>query len=398
MPGGLVRHYQHQRDHTPDPDRRRDAERVLEDLRSLCRAAQAHEEHDEHATLTGFLEQAAGLHAQELDAATRPADHRLDDPPGEGHRGAGRRAARLRGGAAAVVAVDLLAGPRAARRGAAPVLRRRHPRQGPAADHPRRRARPAPDRRPLPVPHRSRAPADAQLARRLRPATDGHAARDRPATSSRARARVRPSTQRQEIHMPNHNHANVNPPARTHAEAAALFRRPFAPGAIGFRAMTKVAVQRPAVRRRAGRRLHRRAVGDPAAERGRPRPLAPAVPDAAGRVHPGRQPAGVPRVPADRHAPGRGGRARRRRRLRGPRRDGLGLVRRRQGAVLRRAQARRGRRRDRRLPVHLARGGRAADRPARHGRCSASAGRARATCSSSRPRPSSGCATATRRG
>src|SRR5690349_6500834 len=29
-------------------------------------------------------------------------------------------------------------------------------------------------------------------------------------------------------------------PARTHAEAAALFRRPFAPGAIGFRAMTKV--------------------------------------------------------------------------------------------------------------------------------------------------------------
>ena len=70
MPGGLVRHYQHQRDHTPDPDRRRDAERVLEDLRSLCRAAQAHDEHDEHATLTGFLEQAAGLHSQEVDAAT----------------------------------------------------------------------------------------------------------------------------------------------------------------------------------------------------------------------------------------------------------------------------------------------------------------------------------------
>ena len=46
MPGGLVRHYQHERDHTPDPDRRRDAERVLEDLRSLCRAAQAHDEHD----------------------------------------------------------------------------------------------------------------------------------------------------------------------------------------------------------------------------------------------------------------------------------------------------------------------------------------------------------------
>ncbi len=70
MPGGLVRHYEHQRDHAPDPDRRRDAERVLEDLRSLCRAAQAHDEHDEHATLTGFLEQAAGLHSQELDAAS----------------------------------------------------------------------------------------------------------------------------------------------------------------------------------------------------------------------------------------------------------------------------------------------------------------------------------------
>jgi hypothetical protein len=32
-----------------------------------------------------------------------------------------------------------------------------------------------------------------------------------------------------------------NAPARTHAEAGALLRRPFAPGAIGFRAMTKVA-------------------------------------------------------------------------------------------------------------------------------------------------------------
>jgi DNA helicase-2/ATP-dependent DNA helicase PcrA len=70
MPGGLVRHYQRQRDHTPDPERRRDAERVLEDLRSLCGAAQAYEEQREHATLTGFLELAAGLHAQELDATS----------------------------------------------------------------------------------------------------------------------------------------------------------------------------------------------------------------------------------------------------------------------------------------------------------------------------------------
>jgi len=34
--------------------------------------------------------------------------------------------------------------------------------------------------------------------------------------------------------------AAVTPPARTHAEAGELLRRPFAPGAIGFRAMTKV--------------------------------------------------------------------------------------------------------------------------------------------------------------
>ena len=40
--------------------------------------------------------------------------------------------------------------------------------------------------------------------------------------------------------MSNNTHSTANPPARTHAEAATLFRRPFAPGAIGFRAMTKV--------------------------------------------------------------------------------------------------------------------------------------------------------------
>src|ERR1043165_6322412 len=32
----------------------------------------------------------------------------------------------------------------------------------------------------------------------------------------------------------------LEPPARTHAEAIALLRRPFAPGAVGFRAMSKV--------------------------------------------------------------------------------------------------------------------------------------------------------------
>src|SRR3954451_17264816 len=33
--------------------------------------------------------------------------------------------------------------------------------------------------------------------------------------------------------------AGLAPPAHTHEEALALFRRPFAPGAIGFRAMSK---------------------------------------------------------------------------------------------------------------------------------------------------------------
>jgi len=32
---------------------------------------------------------------------------------------------------------------------------------------------------------------------------------------------------------------DTTPPAETHADAIELFRRPFAPGALGFRAMTK---------------------------------------------------------------------------------------------------------------------------------------------------------------
>jgi len=40
--------------------------------------------------------------------------------------------------------------------------------------------------------------------------------------------------------MTTRNAERVQPPARTHAQAAELFRRPFAPGAIGFRAMMKV--------------------------------------------------------------------------------------------------------------------------------------------------------------
>ena len=269
MPGGLVRHFQHVRDHTPDPDRRRDAERVLEDLRSLCRAAQAFEEHEERATLGGLLDQAAGLHAQEIDAAT---DRRITVSTIHRSKGAEAQAVALLGceeELLPVMALDLLARPRAAGRGAPAVLRRRHSRQGPAADHARRRARPATDRRPVPVPHRGRAAADAHLARRLNPRPDGDPAGRRPPIA-RARGRHTTNTPK-EIHVQHQQQPNANPPARTHAEAAALFRRPFAPGAIGFRAMTKVPYKGAAVRGRPGRRVHRRAVGDPAAERGRAR-------------------------------------------------------------------------------------------------------------------------------
>src|SRR5262249_7457456 len=48
LAGGLVRHFEHVRDHSPNHERRADAERVLEDLRSLCRAAQSYaEQHEE---------------------------------------------------------------------------------------------------------------------------------------------------------------------------------------------------------------------------------------------------------------------------------------------------------------------------------------------------------------
>jgi DNA helicase II / ATP-dependent DNA helicase PcrA len=69
LDGGLVHHYEQRRDTSPNAAARRDAERVLEDLRSLCRAAQVFEqEHRPGATLGDFLEHAAGLHAQELGA------------------------------------------------------------------------------------------------------------------------------------------------------------------------------------------------------------------------------------------------------------------------------------------------------------------------------------------
>jgi DNA helicase-2/ATP-dependent DNA helicase PcrA len=65
-PGGIVRHFQRLRDTAASAHRRRDAERVLEDLRSLCRHVHAYEAAEQQATLAGFLEHAAGLHSREM--------------------------------------------------------------------------------------------------------------------------------------------------------------------------------------------------------------------------------------------------------------------------------------------------------------------------------------------
>ena len=88
------------------PTQRRDGERVLEDLRSLCRAAQTYA--DQHRRppprCTGFLEHAAGLHAEEI----RPGeDRRITVSTIHRAKGTEARlvaAARLRGAAAALLA------------------------------------------------------------------------------------------------------------------------------------------------------------------------------------------------------------------------------------------------------------------------------------------------------
>ena len=67
LEGGLVENFELVRDTSSKPSVRRDAERVLEDLRSLCRAAQTFEAtHGAPAPLRDFLEHAIGLHAREL--------------------------------------------------------------------------------------------------------------------------------------------------------------------------------------------------------------------------------------------------------------------------------------------------------------------------------------------
>src|SRR3954449_10452564 len=70
---GVVAHHEARRDHSPSAEQRRDGERVLEDLRSLCHAAQTYADQvGPAASITGFLEHAAGLHAEEI----RPGEDR----------------------------------------------------------------------------------------------------------------------------------------------------------------------------------------------------------------------------------------------------------------------------------------------------------------------------------
>jgi DNA helicase-2/ATP-dependent DNA helicase PcrA len=67
--GGVVRRHQDVRDNSDKHEERRDADAVLEDLRSLCRAADTFSAQHEDATLGGFLEHACGLDAVEVDAS-----------------------------------------------------------------------------------------------------------------------------------------------------------------------------------------------------------------------------------------------------------------------------------------------------------------------------------------
>ena len=282
MPGGLVRHYQHQRDHTPDPDRRRDAERVLEDLRSLCRAAQAHEEHDEHATLTGFLEHAAGLHAQELDAAS---DRRITVSTIHRAKGTEAQAVALLGCEEELLpswrSISSPDPERLAEERRLFYVAATRAKDRLLITHVAERGR-----RPTGGPSRFLTEAGLQqtadLAGRLT------ASRTRTERRARRAAHIRQTTPQRGDSCPV-TQTSPREPARPHPRGGG---RPVPPAVRARRDRLsrddQGAVQRPALRRRAGRRLHRRPVGDPAAERGRARPLAPAVPVDPGRVRPGR--------------------------------------------------------------------------------------------------------------
>ena len=146
----------------------------------------------------------------------------------------------------------------------------------------------------------------------------------------------------------------LDPPARTQTAASVLLRRPFAPGAIGFRAMTKVALNgNPYGGAQVAAFLNAQSITQrlnavcPGAWRMDFAPVPSELVPTGSRED-------LPRLPADDHSPARPGRRAGRRRLRRHRGDGLGLLCRPEGPLQRRAQARRRRRRDRRVPVHRA--------------------------------------------
>ncbi len=153
LEGGLVEHFERRRDGSASQGARVDAERVLEDLRSLCRAAQAFEEHHEApASLGGFLEHAIGLHAQELASGE---DRRVTVSTIHRAKGAEATLVILLGCEEQVLPCwQALSDqdPEALCRGAATVLRGLHARQGPADPHPRARPRRARHRRSVPLP------------------------------------------------------------------------------------------------------------------------------------------------------------------------------------------------------------------------------------------------------
>jgi hypothetical protein len=113
-------------------------------------------------------------------------------------------------------------------------------------------------------------------------------------------------------------------PARTHADSADLLRRPFAPGAIGFRAMTKVTLGGVQY---AGAQVAAFLNAQSVVQRlnhvvpGRWRQQFTPV---AGELAPANSKTALPLVPADHHPPRTARRARRRRGVRGHRRDGRG--------------------------------------------------------------------------
>ena len=97
--GGLVADHQHRRDHAATATQRRDAERVLEDLRSLCRAAQSVRRPASRPRHADRLPRDGGRSARPGGEARSggPAHHRVDRAPREGDRSSSGDRRRMRG-------------------------------------------------------------------------------------------------------------------------------------------------------------------------------------------------------------------------------------------------------------------------------------------------------------